>query len=305
MFSALNTRLRSSDVLPITQYPVLFAMAQQLNPPRHVQRGLDPHCPRLEQNVLSVRKLLLCLDYGTTSTSISYVTFDPNDPPTDIHPTGIRCIANWPQACRFVHAASPSVPSESWYRDEKFLWGHEVQHTLHKLSENDDLKSISCIIQLPKLLLEDGDEDLDNDQLAQPREALRNVGKSARDAIRDYLMKVFEHARGQLGEKEGFNNTWEVELALCVPSKWSTYAQITMQEIMFEVVDRTDMRGREFSMSIIAETEAAAAFALRHEHIQEVITVRMAVVAASLLVILTACRKKLNSLFAMLEGVLS
>ncbi|KAB8265012.1 hypothetical protein BDV32DRAFT_116930 [Aspergillus pseudonomiae] len=267
-------------------------MARRSNPPRRVRRKLDPpasstsasssrvsdeddvhlrHSPRLEQNV-PPSKLILCLDYGTTLTSISYITFDPNNPPTVVHPLGIRSIANWPRARRFVHPGSPFVPSESWYRDGKFLWGHDVQYTLHTLSENDDTESIDYIVQLPKLLLDDDGGDLDNDQLAQPRKALRNVGKTARDAIRDYLMKVFKHARSQLGEKEGFNNTWEVELALCVPSKWSTYAQLTMQEIMLEVVDKTDMSGREFSMFIIDEPEAAVTFALCHENIQRVIT---------------------------------
>ncbi|PIG89926.1 hypothetical protein AARAC_003548 [Aspergillus arachidicola] len=267
-------------------------MAQRSNPPRRVRRKLAPkssstsvstsrvsdeddiqlrHSPRSEQSLLPARKLLLCLDYGTTLTSISYITFDPTDPPTDIHPRAIRCIANWPLASRFVNAASPFVPSESWYRDGKFLWGHEVQHTLRNLSESDDTESINCIVQLPKLLLDDDGKDLDNDRLAQPREALRNVGRTARDAIRDYLMKVFKHTHGQLGRYEGFNNTWEVELALCVPSKWSTFAQLTMQEITLEVVDRTDMRGREFSIFIIDEPEAAVTFALRHENIRETI----------------------------------
>ncbi|KAE8358632.1 hypothetical protein BDV27DRAFT_65963 [Aspergillus caelatus] len=267
-------------------------MAQRSNPPRRVRRKLAPnasstsastsrvsdedgvqlrHSPRSEQSLPPAKKLLLCLDYGTTLTSISYIAFDPNDPPTDVHPRAIRYIANWPLASRFVNGASPFVPSESWYRDGKFLWGHEVQHTLRNLSEIDDIKSINCIVQLPKLLLDDDGEDQDDDRLAQPREALRNVGKTARDAIRDYLMKVFKHTHGQLGKYEGFNNTWEVELALCVPSKWSTFAQLTMQEITLEVVDRTDMRGREFSIFIIDEPEAAVTFALRHENIREII----------------------------------
>ncbi|OGM45256.1 hypothetical protein ABOM_006452 [Aspergillus bombycis] len=293
MPGALNPSPKSrGDVRTITQHQVLFAMAQRAKPQRRVRRKLDPqasssstsssrvsdedhvqlrHCSRLEQSLLPARKLLLCLDYGTTLTSISYITFDPSDPPRDVHPRGIRCIANWPRASRFVHPGSPFVPSESWYRDGKFLWGHEVQYTLHNLSESDDTESINCIVQLPKLLLDDDGEDPDNDQLTQPREALHNVGKTARDAIRDYLMKVFKHTRGQLVQREGFNSTWEVELALCVPSKWSTYAQLTMQEIMLEVVDRTDMRGRDFSMFIIDEPEAAVTFALRHENIQEII----------------------------------
>ncbi|KAL4786834.1 hypothetical protein BJX76DRAFT_320352 [Aspergillus varians] len=269
-------------------------MAQRSNPSRRVRHKLAPDVyltseftsrlsgdeendvqprrrPRSKQSLLpATNKLLLCLDYGTTLTSISYVTFDSNNPPSqDIHPSAIRCIANWPKAHLHVNSRSPFVPSESWYRDGKCLWGYEVEHELRGLSEEDDAESINCIVQLPKLLLDDEDPDHHDDQLAQPREVLRNVGKTAREAIRDYLMKVFKHTHSQLGLREGFNDTWEVELALCVPSMWSTYAHLTMQEIMLEVVDRTEMRGREFSMFIIDEPEAAVTFALQHQNIRE------------------------------------
>ncbi|KAL5358282.1 hypothetical protein BJX96DRAFT_39305 [Aspergillus floccosus] len=266
-------------------------MAQRSNPPRRVRRKLAHggssarisasrvsdedniprrHSPRIRQNPLLTKKLLLCLDYGTTLTSISYIAFDPDDPPIDIHPMEIRCIADWPEANRFVHAASPFVPSESWYHNGKFLWGHQVQHTLRNLSEDDNAESMGSIIQLPKLLLDDeGGGGAGNNRLSQPRKALRKVGRTARDAIRDYLMEVFKHTHGQLGKNEGFNDTWDVELVLCVPSKWSTYAHLTMQEILLEVVEKTDMRGRDFSVFIIDEPEAAVTFALRHENIRK------------------------------------
>lgn len=69
--------------------------------------------------------------------------------------------------------------------------------------------------------------------------------------------------------------TWEVELVLCVPSNWSTYARLTMQETMVDVVEETDMRGRELSIFIITEPEAAVTFALPDEYIRENIEVCM------------------------------
>jgi hypothetical protein len=167
------------------------------------------------------------------------------------------------------------VPSESWYHNGKFLWGYEVQHTLRSLPAMYDAKMTNCIIQLPKLLLDNDGEGADNDRLSQLKKALYKVGRNARDAIRDYLMEVFKHTHSQLKEHEDFNKTWEVELVLCVPSNWSTYARLIMQEIMVDVVEETDMRGREFSVFIIDEPEAAVTFALRHEYIHENIKVRM------------------------------
>jgi hypothetical protein len=144
----------------------------------------------------------------------------------DVHLREIRCIANWPQASQFVNSAIPSVPSKSRYREGKFLRGYEVEYGLRNLSGNDDAESINCVIQLPNLLLDDDGEAADNDQLSQPREALHKVGITAKDAIRDYLIEVFKHTHGQLAKHEDFNETWEVELVLCVPSNWSTQASL-------------------------------------------------------------------------------
>jgi hypothetical protein len=195
------------------------------------------------------------------------------------------------------------VPSESWYRNGKFLWGYEVQHTLRSLPAIYDAKTLNCIIQLPKLLLDTDREGADDDRLSQPKKALYKVGRNARDAIRDYLMEVFKHTHGQLKEHEDFNKTWEVELVLCVPPNWSTYARLTMQEIMVDVVEETGMRGREFSIFIIDEPEAAVTFALSHEYIRENIEVRMDF-PLSPLTVLTICRKGPTLSCALLEVVL-
>ena len=152
---------------------------------------------------------------------------------------------------------------------------HEVQHTLRSVPATYDAKTMNCIIQLPKLLLDNDRKSADNDRLSQPKKALYKVDRTARDAIRDYLMEVFKHTHGQLKEHEDFNKTWEVELVLCVPSNWSMYASLTMQEIMADAVEETHMRGREFSIFIIDEPEAALTFAPRHEYIHENIEVPM------------------------------
>lgn len=90
------------------------------------------------------------------------------------------------------------MPSESWYLNVKFLWGHEVQYTLRSLPDIYDADKMDCIIQLPKLLLDNDREGADNDQLSHLKKALYKVGRTARDAISDYLMEVFKHIHGQL-----------------------------------------------------------------------------------------------------------
>ncbi|KAL4819764.1 hypothetical protein BDW67DRAFT_181481 [Aspergillus spinulosporus] len=265
-------------------------MAQRSNPPRHVRRkvshnyyysssrsttqGSEDEEVQLrpssnEQQRAPAKKLLICLDYGTAFTSISYLPYDLDKPPVDISPSSIRCIRNWPHARGPFHAGSPSVPSKSLYRNGVFLWGHSVQNKLQALSVLDGVSSLDRTVQLPKLLLDDDGDGSEEDPLLPQKEVLRNVGKTAREAVQDYLMRVFKHAHPQLEKQEGFNETWVVELVLCVPSKWSTYAQLTMQEIMLEVVKETGMRGRDFSMFIIEEPEAAVTFALGQENIRE------------------------------------
>ncbi|KAL4795053.1 hypothetical protein BDV19DRAFT_389709 [Aspergillus venezuelensis] len=270
-------------------------MSRRKNPPRLVRRKLNHDAYKTRRTINRIsddeldtrhkspsrnghsmtpappnrpKKLLLCLDYGTASTSISYTTFDPDDPPTDIIPSDISSIQNWPQARGFTDNENACVPSESWYREGRFLWGFQVQQTLQSLPDTEATNSIDRIVQLPKLLLDEDDNTL-NGPLQHPRQALYNVGKTARQAIQDYLMHIFKHAHEQLASREGFDSTWEVELGLCVPSKWSTYAQLTMQEIVLHVMNSTEMQGRYFSMFIIDEPEAAATFALAHITIQK------------------------------------
>jgi hypothetical protein len=40
---------------------------------------------------------------------------------------------------------------------------YEVEYALRNLSENDDAEMMNCVIQLPKLLLNDDGETADND----------------------------------------------------------------------------------------------------------------------------------------------
>ncbi|KAL2831285.1 hypothetical protein BJY01DRAFT_260606 [Aspergillus pseudoustus] len=221
----------------------------------------------------------MCLDYGTAFTSISYIVFDPADPPVEIGPSAVQSVRDWPQATGHFHAGNACVPSESWYRDgQQYLWGHAVQQTLRTMSE-EDVASTNRVVQLAKLLL-DYDHDKDGqdqgqsgasgDPLLEIKNVLRNVGKTAKEVVKDYLTQVFRHAHQQLARREGFNRSWEVELALCVPSKWSTYAHLTMQEIALEVTAATGIQaGGDFSLFIIDEPEAAVTFALRYDHIRD------------------------------------
>ncbi|KAL3454207.1 hypothetical protein BJX65DRAFT_262995 [Aspergillus insuetus] len=268
-------------------------MSQRTNPPRRVRRKLmhathsgesnnneepadyrrspsrgDPNPPaRAARSRSPNQKLLLCLDYGTAFTSISYIAFDPDYPPVDIGLRSVRSMRGWPQATGFFHPLTACVPSESWYRDDgEYLWGYTVQQKLRTMSKEEDVRCTNRVIWLAKLLLDEEEEEEEpgsSDPLCEIKNALRNVGRTAREAVTDYLMHVFAHARSLLEQCEGFDPSWEVELALCVPSKWSTYAQLTMQEIALEVTAATDMQGRNFSLFILDEPEAAVTFALR------------------------------------------
>ncbi|KAL2860067.1 hypothetical protein BJX68DRAFT_224268 [Aspergillus pseudodeflectus] len=266
-------------------------MSRRTNPPRRVRRklthathsttassnngeraGYGRSIPlRAEPNPPAARsrnsnqKLLVCLDYGTTFTSISYIVLDPDEPPVDIGLRSVRSVRDWPQAAGFFHPLTACVPSESWYRDGEYLWGYTVQQKLQTMSKEEDASSTNRIVRLAKLLLDEQEEASSSDPLREIKNALRTVGRTAREAVTDYLMHVFTHARRVLERSEGFTQSWEVELALCVPSKWSTYAHLTMQEIALEVTAATDMQGRNFSLFILDEPEAAVTFALRRD----------------------------------------
>jgi hypothetical protein len=199
-------------------------------------------------------KFIVALDFGTTNTSVSYIKFDPEKPPSRVRSVDIKSICAWPDAAsrdNRTSAYNPNVPSESWYRDGEYIWGYSVQRKAR------EFKSSQNVIKFSKLLLDDTREPT-----SPLDELLLRLNKTAREVITDYLIQIFTHTKKRLVEEENFKDSCAVELVLCIPAGWSIAAQRDMQVIVWDVVNEVNFGQRDFEPFIIHEPEAAAAHLL-------------------------------------------
>lgn len=206
-------------------------------------------------------KFLVALDFGTANTSVSYLKFDPENPPTRLHSSKIKSIKSWPDSkshAYHTNASAASVPSESWYLNGEYLWGYSVRRKVENPQDPDNIIQSENIIKLAKLLLQD-----DGATLPNLVELLSRIDKSPDEVIGDYLTEVLRHTKSQLKELEGFRESSSaVEFVICIPAGWSSRAGIKMQIIMEKVAEELDFGYRDFEPYIINEPDAAAAHLL-------------------------------------------
>jgi molecular chaperone DnaK (HSP70) len=203
-------------------------------------------------------KFIIGLDYGTTFSSVSYINFDPANPPQILRGEQIKSVSNWPDVDSRASNIT-EVPSESWYLDNEFYWGYGARKAIIGI-EDDNLNYKNRIIQYAKLLIPGTQPDTRG-----PRRELRRTLVKARkdeaEVSKDYLRQVLKHSKQFLQEREGFSEDCEVELVFCVPAGWPAKASRTMQEILLDIM--TEIRlGVPAPLFVLNEPEAAAAYIL-------------------------------------------
>ncbi|KAH8700711.1 hypothetical protein BGW36DRAFT_425525 [Talaromyces proteolyticus] len=206
-------------------------------------------------------KFLVALDFGTANTSVSYLKFDPKNPPTRLHSSDIKSIRSWPNSpskTNHTNARSANVPSESWYLNGEYLWGYSVRRRIQKPQPSDTITESKNVIKFSKLLLQDGGRSF-----PWLIELLHRINKTPHEVIKDYLIQIFMHTKNELKKHEDFkDSSAAVDLVICIPAGWSSKAQIDMQIIMQEVAKEVDFGYRDFEPFIIHEPDAAAAHLL-------------------------------------------
>ncbi|PGH26778.1 hypothetical protein AJ80_01543 [Polytolypa hystricis UAMH7299] len=203
-------------------------------------------------------RFLVGLDYGTTYTTVSYIKYDPRDPPKAVTGNEIKYISSWPESAgHYTSQNNPQVPSESWYHKGKYYWGYDAHKKWR--GEQGYLSRSNRLIKSAKLLL------IDNNSETGPRrdlkQTMKRIGKEGPDVIKDYLCEVFKHTKSELTELEGYTDGCQVELAFCVPAGWSPTALLKLQTILSEIVEELNF-GTGFDPFILHEPEAAAAYVL-------------------------------------------
>ncbi|KAL5341915.1 hypothetical protein BJX70DRAFT_395283 [Aspergillus crustosus] len=202
-------------------------------------------------------KFIVGLDYGTTFSSVSYIKFNPDDPPRYLRGEQIQSVVDWPGAGNRARNI-PDVPSETWYLDGKLYWGYGARQAIKGI-ENDNLNYRNRIIQYAKLMVPAPDNRKDT---RGPREELRRTlhraQKEEKEAIQDYLREILRHTKTFLRDREEFNEASEVELVFCVPAGWPEKANRCMQDILLQVAQEAQFRITE-PLFVLNEPEAAAA----------------------------------------------
>lgn len=124
-----------------------------------------------------------------------------------------------------------------------------------------------------KLLLDSGPrtEDIRNELNATlDKLKSKRIIKNRRDVITDFLTHLLQHTKSEL-ESAGFDDSYNVEMVLCVPAIWSQKACREMQTAMAQAMGRAGFKGVDVknnsvdNLFIVSEPEAAASFVLTEQ----------------------------------------
>jgi hypothetical protein len=154
---------------------------------------------------------------------------------------------------------------------DQFRWGYGV-HELWSLPSAHLDRSNQAMARF-KLLLDESQTTTDvRDRLRETLDTLkrRKIVKSSVDVIADYLTCLLRHARSELNN-EGFDDSYTIEMILCVPAIWTQKACRDMQTALASAMANANFPGVDIrnncieNLFIVSEPEAAAAYTLAND----------------------------------------
>ncbi|KAF5572636.1 Hsp70 chaperone protein [Fusarium pseudocircinatum] len=151
---------------------------------------------------------------------------------------------------------------------QAFRWGYQVHEVWNRASTHSN--TTNQPLSRFKLLL-------DNSEMAESvkrdvRETVntlrrRNIIQGPLHVIADFLTYLLGHTRSQL-LRQGFDDSYEKEMILCVPARWTQKACRDMQSCLAAAMKRASFTGADLqnksidNLFIVSEPEAAAAHML-------------------------------------------
>jgi hypothetical protein len=156
--------------------------------------------------------------------------------------------------------------------DDQFRWGYQVHELLslpstHLDSSNQPLSRFKLVLDnspVTKALRERVQHTVD--KLKKQR-----IVSGSLCVITDFLTCLLKHTEREL-QNEGYDDSFQREIVLCVPAIWTQQACRYMQTSMAAAMKRADFRGVDTdtnsieNLFIVSEPEAAAAYVLADEH---------------------------------------
>ncbi|KAF5975590.1 Hsp70 chaperone protein [Fusarium coicis] len=151
---------------------------------------------------------------------------------------------------------------------EEFRWGYRVHEVWNRPSTHSN--TTNQPLSRFKLLLDNS--EMTESVRQQVRETIntlkrRNVIQGPLHVIADFLTYLLEHTRSQL-RRQGFDDSYEKEMILCVPAIWTQKACREMQACLAAAMKRAnftraDLQNKSIdNLFIVSEPEAAAAHML-------------------------------------------
>lgn len=151
---------------------------------------------------------------------------------------------------------------------QDFQWGYEV-HEAWRFPDTHFDETNQALSRF-KLLLDDSarTEEI-RKQLSPTLKELesRKIIQGPLTVIADYLTCLLRHAKSELRAR-GFDESYPVELVMCVPAIWKQKACRDMQTAMAKAMQQADFQGVDIqsnsieNLFIVSEPEAAAAYVL-------------------------------------------
>jgi hypothetical protein len=151
---------------------------------------------------------------------------------------------------------------------EEFRWGYRVHQVWNRPSTHSN--TTNQPLSRFKLLLDNS--EMTESVRRDVRETIntlkrKNVIQGPLQVIADFLTYLLEHTRTQL-RRQGFDDSYEKEMILCVPAIWTQKACRDMQACLAVAMKRAnftraDLQNKSIdNLFIVSEPEAAAAHML-------------------------------------------
>lgn len=152
-----------------------------------------------------------------------------------------------------------------------FRWGYGVHEAWNLPSTHSNPKNQA--LSRFKLLLDSSDRTKAvRDRLNETLDELKRKGvtKNSHDVIVDFLTCLLRHTKSEL-RSAGFDESYRMEIVLCVPAIWQQKACRDMQTALAKAMQRAKFKGVDIEnnsiegLFIVSEPEAAAAYVLATE----------------------------------------
>ncbi|KAK7952893.1 hypothetical protein PG988_013587 [Apiospora saccharicola] len=261
--------------------------------------------PRVDDEAELGKRLIIAIDFGTTYSCVSYAAIQKGEQPEYLTRDRIESIENYPNDQDPDAATKEGLPDMTdgdesreevpspgdedgdidmaevdektvqQYMEELLLdnsdtlnWGYGVHESqslpkVHSDPSNKPLARFKLLLDTSPMTEEVRHSLKDTVESLQKRKII----KKPLQLIADFLTCLLRHTKEELAD-QGYDDSWPLEIVLCVPAIWTQKACRDMQSALAVAMEKTNFKGVDIqnnsieNLFIVSEPEAAAAYVL-------------------------------------------